>query len=490
MTRLSAARIVGHTRSVGGENERRELLGIDGALRLDARGVERLYAQHVNPGLAAIYRWLGTSTFDIVGGAGAELVLRDGTRLLDFSSALGASALGHASELVLHAQRRFAAESACDVLKVAPSRWQAALAHDLAQLAPAGLELAFFSSSGAEAVEAALKLCERAARGRRDRFVVFDGAFHGKTHAALALTRAGRFQEGVLLGLRPDQVVEAPFGELDLLRGLLETDARAPGGARLLALVVEPVQGQSVRVAPPDWLASALELARRFELLTIVDEVKTGCLRTGDFTRCEREGVTPDVLVLGKGLAGGRHALGATLCTRALFERAYGALADAALHTSTFGGLGEACAVALEVLGWMARRETRDAVRARSTELELGLTALAHAHPTRIGELRGAGLFRGLALRPDSGLLASFDALREQWPFRRLEAAYTAGVMRELAREHGVLTHFCESDPEVLHLMPPLVVTAGEIERCLRALDAVLRRQPLALVSKLALARL
>lgn len=475
---------------MGTENERRELLGIDGALRLDARGVERLYAQHVNPGLAAIYRWLGTSAFDIVGGEGAELVLRDGARLLDFSAALGASALGHGSELVLAAQRRFAAESACDALKVSPSRWQAALAHDLVQLAPANLELAFFSSSGAEAVEGALKLCERAARGRRDRFVVFDGAFHGKTHGALALTRAGRFREGVLVGLRADQVVEAPFGDLRALLELLEADARAPGGPRLLALVVEPLQGQSVRLAPPGWLAGALELAQRFELVSIVDEVKTGCLRTGDFTRCAREGIAPDVLVLGKGLAGGRHALGATLCRRALFERAYGSLADAALHTSTFGGLGEACAVALEVLGWMARDETRARVRERAVGLDGALVALARKHSPRVAELRGAGLFRGVVLRPDSGLFARFEGLRAQWPFRRLEAAYTASVMRELARRHGVLTHFCESDPEVLHVMPPLVVTAQQIERFAHALDLVLERQPLALVSELAFARL
>lgn len=472
------------------EHEAPRLLGLEGALELDARTNAELFACHVNPGLATLYRWLGTAELDIVGGAGAELHLRDGTRLLDASSALGATTLGHGSALVAEAQARFAAVGGCDALKVAPPRWQSALAHDLVALAPPGLEIVSFSPSGAEAVEAALKLCERGARGGRDRFVVFEGSFHGKTHSALALTRAGNFQDGLLLGLRAEQVVEVPFDDLGALERVLDADARAPGGPRLLAVVAEPVQGQAVRVPREDWLAGAIALARRHGIRSIVDEVKSGLLRTGAFTRCTAAGVTPDVLVLGKGLGGGRHALGATLCRRDVFERAYGSTSDAAHHTSTFGGLGEACAVALAVVGWMARRETQACVAERARELDVGLHELAERRSRRVAGVRGLGLFRGLVLRPDERLSDAWPGLRSELPFRALEAAYTAGVVRELALREHVLAHFCASDPDVLHLMPPLDVSREQIARLLQALDAVLDRPPLALVSALALARL
>jgi putrescine aminotransferase len=463
------------------------LLSLEEALRASPAESAAWFEQHVNPGLFSAYRWLGTHALGVESARGAELVLADGRTVVDFSSAFGVTLLGHAHPRVDQAEERFRRSGLPDAMKVGPHPLQGALAHSLAALLPDPLEVCFFATSGAEAVEAALKLTMRAGPRRSGRFITTRGAYHGKTAGALALTTAGEFREGFLLGIPREHVIEVEYGDLDALETALRGE-RARGGAT--AVVVESLQGQAVVEPPSGYLAGVIDLCRREGALSIFDEVKVGLLRTGTFTAFDAAGPVPDVLALGKGLGGGRHALAAMITSRVLFERAYGGRKGCALHTTTFGGLGAACAVGIEVLNVLSEPALVEHVRAQSRHLDAGLRALQARHLARVRSLRGRGLMRGIELEFDHGLLPRFVKSAGPGLFHTAQALYMASVVRVLLHEHGVLTHFCESDPGVLHLMPPLVVERAQIDRCTAALDDLLESGTVRTMTQLVAANL
>lgn len=444
----------------------RRPLTLEEALARTAAESAAAFARHHNPGLASAYRWLGTHELDVVEARGATLRLRDGREIVDVSQGLGVSLFGHAHPRVREAQERFRASGLPDVLKVAPHPLVGALCEALARVAHAPLQVAFPCTSGAEAVEAALKLAERVTGRVHGTLVTTRGSYHGKTHGALAITTSGRFREGYVLGFPRERVVEVDFGDLEALEKAL---ANAPGGA--IAAIVEPLQGQAIVDAPRGFLAGVVAACERHGALSILDEVKCGLGRTGELFAFERDACVPDVVTLGKGLGGGVHALAAMLTSAEHFERAYGARGDAALHTTSFGGLGEACAVGIECVALAADPAALERTRAHSRRLRSRLLALAERHPAVVRGVRGRGLFLGLEITLDRGVLARLLGDDSDLAHHG-EVLFAIAVVRALYQQHGVLAHFCESDPRILHLMPPLSIEERELDRVADALDA------------------
>ncbi len=448
-----------------------KLLSLEESLSLDIASADELYAEHLNPALLKLYRALGLTGMDVESAEGVEIHLRGGRRLLDFSGGMGMLALGHNHPRILAAERLCQDRKVIDALKVAPHRLQGALAYNLAQVLPGGLNTAFFAVSGAEAVEAALKICEKAQGPSRTRFISMTGAFHGKTHGALAVTSAEGFRRGFLMGIPKENVIEVPYGDRTALE---ETLTRT--GETVIAVILEPVTGEGVFEPPEGYLCAVQDVCRARGVLTIFDEVKAGMGRTGTFCSFQREEVVPDVVTLSKALGGGKRAIAAMVSTRELFDRAYGNRNDCALHTSTFGGLGGSCAVAIETLNVLQEERLVERCRARGEYLRRRLEALREKYPGKIIELRGRGLFQGV--RFDLGQTAIgnvFDPER-LGIFKTVQSAFMASIIRELFTRYGILVHFAPSSPDVLHLMPPLVVEEKHLDVFVEALDDLLER--------------
>ena len=181
------------------------LFTLDESIELNFQKAGQLYARHLNPGLMRNFGILGTASLDIASAEGTELILADGRRVLDVSGGIGVLGLGHNHPRILEAEKRCHDGKLIAAIKVAPHRLQAALAHNLAhnlaQFLPDSLEISFLSVSGAEAVEAAMKLCEKSYEGKRSRFLTTTNSYHGKTHGALSVTTSGGFQRGFLMGV-------------------------------------------------------------------------------------------------------------------------------------------------------------------------------------------------------------------------------------------------------------------------------------------------
>jgi acetylornithine/succinyldiaminopimelate/putrescine aminotransferase len=305
-------------------------------------------------------------------------------------------------------------------------------------------ERVFFTNSGAESNEAALKLSRRywrVVRGREDRygFLTFEESFHGRTFATVTATGQPRYHEGfepMLPGFS-----YAPFGDL----GAAET-ALDQSGDTVGAILVEPIQCEGgLRLPPAGYLAGLREICDRREVLLIFDEVQTGVARTGAWFAHQLDGVTPDIMTLAKGLGGG-VPLGAMVCTD---EVAQGFVPGS--HATTFGGGPLATRAGLEVMRVIEDEGLLEHVNEVGAHLHAGLQALVKRHPERCLEARGRGLLRGLELGDEDGL----------------GQRVVSGAM-----ERGLLINAIGG--KVLRFAPPLVISEADIDEALDVLGSVL----------------
>ncbi len=341
-----------------------------------AANAARLHARYINPVLVTLTGKSGAmKTF--VAGEGNYLRDAEGRRYLDLVSGFGSLNLGHNHPRVVAALQSALAQQAPGFAQSAVNPYAAALAERLIQVAPDSLEMVFFANSGSEAVEAALKLA-RITTGRTG-FLHCDRSYHGKSLGALSVTGNPTYQKPFAPLLADCQAI--PFGDPAALRAALVS-------RRFAAFLVEPVQAEGGMIVPPDgYLREAERVCRECDTLLVVDEVQTGLGRTGEMFAVDREGARPDVMTLAKSLGGGLMPIGAMLCRRDLWHKAYGSLQSFALHTSTFGGGSLACAAGLAALETLADEDLVARGRERGEQLR-GARRNGQAIPTRQADPR------------------------------------------------------------------------------------------------------
>ena len=379
------------------------------------RDTEREYALEVFP----------KRDITLVRGEGAWVWDDAGRRYIDCVGGIGVASVGHANPAVAEA----VAEQA-RILVSCPGMFyndvRARLLAELASITPGGLTRAFLCNSGAEAVEAAIKLA-RLATGRAGVVSAMRG-FHGRTLGALSATHKKQYREP--FGPLVPGFSFVPFNRVEKLRAAVDGDTAA--------VIVEPVQGEGgVREASPDYLRAARQVCDEAGAALVFDEIQTGFCRTGRMFACDRHAVTPDLLCLAKAIAGG-VPMGAVLADERMQP-------PPGRHGTTFGGNPLACAAALATIRFMREQrldERAEALGARFRE------RLVRRLPARVREVRQVGLMIGVELRercrPHLGALA----------------------------ERGVLA--LPAGPTVIRLLPPLVIGEAEIDEVADALLDVL----------------
>ncbi len=380
-----------------------------------------------------VFNTYGRLPIMLVEGSGARVTDSCGKTYLDFVAGIAACPLGHGhsglaeaiyaqAKKLIHVSNLFHIQPQIDLARILTE-------HSFA-------DKVFFCNSGAEANEGAIKLARKYFndRGEKGRYniITMENSFHGRTLATLAATGQTKYRKGF------EPVVEGfshiPFGDLNALSKAMNQ--------HVAAVLCEPIQGEGgVRMPPEGYLTGLRDICDKAGALLMFDEVQTGMGRTGKLFAYENFGMTPDVMTLAKGIAGG-FPMGALLAT----DKVAGSFVPGN-HASTFGGNPLACAAGLTVIKEILSDGFLDHVLGVGAYLKSKLTDLKSRHSV-IKEVRGLGLIQGIDLAIPGGDIVS--------------------TMREL----GVLVN-CTADT-VIRFIPPLIVTEAEIDEMTVALDAAL----------------
>jgi acetylornithine/succinyldiaminopimelate/putrescine aminotransferase len=448
---------------------RPELLTVDDAKRMSLAQMRELFTQHLNPGQLHFLKLLGFDQVQVQHAEGMHYIDQNGRRILDFFGGFGSLAYGHNHPRILAARLKFQEEKRHEIAIAFMSQYAAALAKNLASIAPGDLDMVFLGSSGSEAVEAALKLAEKHQGPERNKIAYAELAFHGKTRGALSVTDSPFYQSNFKV---LDNVVRVPFGSAAALEELFKRD-KSVG-----VLILETVQGGAGIIgAPVQYWKEVRRLCDRYNVLWIADEVQCGVGRTGRFFAFEFADVVPDIVTLAKSLGGGKAACGAMIARRPVYMAVYGTPKTALIHgPATFGGMGETCVTAIESLNVLYDDGLIENAAEQGAHLLARLEAIREKYPKLIKAVRGHGLMVGLEFTDFSeampfGLKQVISALDD-----KLKGSLCGFVGSLLMREYDILVAFTEYNRNVIRLEPPLIVTRAEVDQFCDALDSLLSR--------------
>ncbi|MCS6774584.1 MAG: aminotransferase class III-fold pyridoxal phosphate-dependent enzyme [Anaerolineae bacterium] len=430
--------------------------------------------QHLSP------VWARAFDIDVERGEGIYLFDKQGTRYMDFTSGIGVTNTGHAHPRIVRAIQEQAARLIHGQIGTVTAEKVLELTDELLTICPPPLDTFFFSNSGAEAVEAAVKLAKQATG--RTNVITFEGSFHGRTHLAMAMTQSktsyrlkyqplpsGIFvapyahcyhcpiakramtdaQRAALSGSCPNDGGKCCGYAPEQVRWLLKTQT-AP--AETAAIIVEPVLGEGGYVVPPaSFLQELRAICDEHGVLLIFDEVQTGFGRTGKFFALEHFGVVPDILVMAKGLASGMPLSGIA-ARRELMEKW-----TPGSHGGTYGPNVVSAAAAVETIRVMKEECIPENAAARGKQLLAGLRALQKDFPS-LGDVRGLGCMVATEFVDAQG---------------NPDKALTKQVVQRCA-ERNLLLLTCGAYENVIRWIPPLVVTEAQINEALHIFAAAL----------------
>ena len=386
---------------------------------------------------SALYSTYARSELSFERGDGARLYTADNQEYLDFAGGVAVSSVGHGHPHVVSALKE-QADKVWHVSNIYKIPGQEKLAQRFADVTFA--DKVFFTNSGAEAMECAIKTTRRYhfvnGAPERVRIVTFEGAFHGRTLATLAAGGQEKYLEG--FGPKAGGFDQIPLGDLEAVKAAISEETAA--------ILIEPIQGEGgLNVVPHEFLRELRTLCDEHGILLVMDEVQTGIGRTGKLFAHEWAGITPDIMAVAKGIGAG-FPIGACLATH---EAAAGMTAGT--HGSTFGGNPLGMAVSNAVLDVVLADGFLEEVQQKGLRMKQKMAELADTFPDQIEGIRGEGLMLGLQLKTD---------------------AFPNGVgpFVEAARKHHLLT--VGAGNNVVRLLPPLTITQDDANHAIDRLNA------------------
>ncbi len=444
-----------------------KLLSVEQATNMPLKQMTQLFMDHLNPGQFHFMKLLGFHKIKIESAEGMFYTDQNGRKILDFFGGFGSLSLGHNHPRILAARKKFQDENRHEIAMAFLSQYAAALAHNLATIAPGDLDMVFLGSSGSEAMEAALKVAERYQGPKKSKILYAENAFHGKTKGVLSITDSTLYQSEFDLN---KDVTKVPFGDLEAIRAALEANPE------IGIVCLETIQGGAGIVeAPVEFWQGLRALCDEKQVLWVADEVQSGTGRSGKFFAFEHYGVIPDVTALAKSLGGGKTAMAAMIARREVYMKAYGKPATALIHgPATFGGIGESCITAIEALNVIYDEDLMENATDVGAYMKAELERLMDKFPKLIKDVRGRGFMMGLefhdfsktmpmAVRPALALLDE-----------KLKGSLSGFIGSALLRDHNVLVAFTEYNRNVVRLQPPLIASRENVDQFITALEKIL----------------
>jgi ornithine--oxo-acid transaminase len=419
-----------------------------------------LHAEHVNP---ANVRTLKTIGFDrcYVRAEGPYLWDVKGVKYLDLLAGYGVFNLGRNHPEIRRVLHEFLDAEYPSLVKMEAPLLSGLLAAELKKRMPNQLDTVFFTNSGAEGVETALKYA-RCATGK-PALIHCQKSFHGLSYGALSVNGDDSFRSGFAPFLPECRAI--PFNDLDAL----EKELRKGDVA---AFIVEPVQGKGVNIPSPGYLRSAIELCHKHGAVFIDDEVQSGMGRTGRFLAIEHEGpgMDPDIVVLSKSLSGGFVPVGAVLAKKWIHEKVFSSMNRSVVHSSTFSQGSFAMVAGLAALDVIEREDLVKRAELRGNQIGEGLTAMIPKFEF-LKSVRWRGLMVGIEFGDPRSL-----GLKTAWAIiHKLDKSlFPQAAIIPLMDQHHIITQVAGHHIDVVKLLPPLVIGDADVKWFLNAFEDVL----------------
>lgn len=420
-----------------------------------------LHREHINPQFARVLKTIG---FDrvYVKAQGPYLWDAQGNKYLDFMGGWAVLSMGRNHPAIKQALIDYLNQDYPSIVAFDAPLLSGLLAAQLKKRTGGRLDYVFFTNSGTEGIEAAIKFA-KCATGRSG-IIYTKKAFHGLSTGSLSINGDESFREG-FGPLLPDCRMIA-FDDLPALEHAL-------AGRDMAAFIVEPIQGKGVNIPSPNYLRDAAALCRKYGTLFVVDEVQTGIGRTGRFLAIDYEGdVDPDIVVLSKALSGGYVPVGAVLTRKRIWECVFSSMDRAIVHSSTFQQGGLAMAAGLASLQVLDEENLMDNANRMGKLLIDGVNAMKDRFEL-IKEVRGRGLLIGIEFGRPKSL-----GLRTGWSLiHKMHAdLFPQAVVIPLMDDHRIITQVAGHGIDVVKLTPPLTITPEDVNWFLRAFEDVMRK--------------
>jgi ornithine--oxo-acid transaminase len=418
-----------------------------------------LHSRYVNPQFVRVLKAIGFNR-NYVSGKGARLTDARGREVLDFLAGFGVFNIGRNHPKVARTLKEMMDLDPPNLIQMDVGCISGLLAEALAKIAPGDLEAVFFTNSGTESVEGALKFARQATK--RSKIVYCEHAFHGLTLGSLSVCGAKEFRERnepLLPGCS-----EVEFNNLEKLESALK-------GEDVAAFIVEPIQGKGVFVPDDDYLPGVRDLCDKYGTLLIADEVQTGLGRTGRMFAVEHWGVEPDILVVSKALSGGYIPVGAIITTRDIHGRVFDSMERCYAHSNTFGQNDMAMAAGLAALSVIEEEDLVHGAAERGAQIMEGLNELTGRYEM-LGEVRGKGLMIGMQfVEPESMMLKTGWKLLHKMN----NDLFAQMITMPLLEKYDILTQVAGQGLDTVKILPPLVITEADADYFLESMDKVLK---------------
>lgn len=415
-----------------------------------------LFAETINPQLVKVLRTIGYDA-RYVRAEGAYLYDDAGHRYLDLLAGYGVFNMGRNHPRIKAALTEALALDLPNMVQMDAPLLAGILAERLLAKLPASITRVFFTNSGTEANEAAIKFAKCATQ--RTQLAYCTHAFHGLTNGSLSVNGNEEFRAG-FEPLLPE-CTSIPFGNIAALE-------QALASRDVAAFILEPIQGKGVYVPPAEFFPAAQALCRKYGTLLIMDEVQTGLGRTGRWFAFEHWGIEPDIVTVAKALSGGFVPVGACCYSARVYDKVYSSMDRCVVHSNTFGRNTLAMVAGLAALEVIETEGLVANAAARGEELLAGLRQLQTRYEL-IKEVRGLGCMIGI----EFGRPRSFK-LRTGWDLIHTvnKSLFGQLIVVPLMTDHRILTQVAGHNA-IVKLLPPLVITAEDVRYFLTAFDQV-----------------
>ena len=430
------------------------MIKLEDALKIDQNKNIELYKKYINPGLSKAFSIFGYNDFDLYKAEGSWLELKNKKKILDLTSSLGVVNLGHNNPQIIEAEKYFNSQQFINCQKFGVNKMQSVLANNISEILNNNLKMSFFGTSGAEANEAGLKLSMAYHRGLRKKFITFSNSYHGKTLNALSLTNVPDFQDSFVMGLKKEDILNLEFNNILALEECVNKNH-----SDINAIIIEPIQGQTMEVASISFMKKIESLCRKNKILLFIDEIKCGLSRSREIFYYKNYNIRADILTVSKSLGGGKNAISAMICDKEIFNKAYGSINRSNIHSTTFFGLGNACATAIKTLEILNDENFRKNLNEKIIIINEKIVKLKNKYPQIIKSIKGDGLFIGIEI--DLNFYLNFK-LNEKLNIT-LQAIIMASIIRYLLDYHKILLHFEKSNPCIIKFMPCLNINENEL---------------------------